>query len=101
MLRGGAERGYASLTFNQTGDKIASVSTSPDFLLTVWDWAFERVALHTKAFGQVREINIEFMFIKQLLIAYFQSLNDNKHSLLGNNLTPWKNYKKILHTCSV
>lgn len=55
MLRGGAERGYASLTFNQTGDKIASVSTSPDFLLTVWDWAYERVALHTKAFGQVRE----------------------------------------------
>lgn len=54
MLRGGAERGYATLTFNQNGDKIASVSTSPDFLLTVWDWALERVALHTKAFGQVR-----------------------------------------------
>ena len=53
ILRGGAERGYASLTFNQKGDKMASVSMAPDFLLTVWDWESERVALHAKAFGQV------------------------------------------------
>lgn len=54
ILRGGAERGYASLTFNHKGDKMASVSMAPDFLLTVWDWELERVALHAKAFGQVR-----------------------------------------------
>ena len=53
MLRGGAERGYASITFNKGGDKMASVSMSPDFMLTVWDWELERVALHSKAFGQV------------------------------------------------
>lgn len=54
ILRGGAERGYASLTFNHKGDKMASVSMAPDFLLTVWDWELQRVALHAKAFGQVR-----------------------------------------------
>ena len=53
VLRGGADKGYASITFNKKGDKIASVSSSPDFMLTVWDWEMERVALHSKAFGQV------------------------------------------------
>ena len=52
VLKGGAEKGYASLSFNKNGDKLASVSTSPDFMLTVWDWEEERVALHSKAFGQ-------------------------------------------------
>ena len=52
VLKGGAEKGYASLSFNKNGDKLASVSTAPDFMLTVWDWEEERVALHSKAFGQ-------------------------------------------------
>lgn len=52
VLKGGAEQGYASITFNKKGDKLASVSMSPDFMLTVWDWQMERVGLHSKAFGQ-------------------------------------------------
>jgi hypothetical protein len=54
VLKGGADRGYTSITFNQEGDKMASISMAPDFLLTVWDWELERVALHAKAFGQVQ-----------------------------------------------
>ena len=53
VLRGGADRGYASITFNKNGDKMASVSTAPDYMMTVWDWESERVELHSKAFGQV------------------------------------------------
>lgn len=52
VLSGGAERGYASLSFNVSGNKLASVASSPDFMLTVWDWQEERIALHAKAFGQ-------------------------------------------------
>ena len=52
MCKGGAERGYASLSFNNAGDKLASVSTAPDFMLTVWDWHNEKIQLHAKAFGQ-------------------------------------------------
>jgi len=59
VLSGGAERGYACLNFNFTGDKLASVSTSPDFMLTIWDWEIEQMGLHAKAFGQ-DVINIKF-----------------------------------------
>jgi len=52
VLTGGAERGYASLNFNVGGNKLASVASSPDYMLTVWDWQEERIALHAKAFGQ-------------------------------------------------
>ena len=52
ILAGGAERGYASLNFNSHGNKLASVASAPDYMLTVWDWQEERIALHAKAFGQ-------------------------------------------------
>lgn len=55
ICSGGAERGYASLHFNvngESGDKLASVATGPDFMLTIWDWQNEAVELHSKAFGQ-------------------------------------------------
>ena len=55
VCSGGAERGYASLNFNvdgDSGDKLASVATGPDFMLTIWDWQNEAVELHSKAFGQ-------------------------------------------------
>lgn len=52
VLSGGAERGYASLSFNAEGDKLASVATSPDYILTIWEWQEEKLGLHTKAFGQ-------------------------------------------------
>jgi WD40 repeat protein len=34
------------------GDRIASVAMAPDYMLTVWDWFEEKIALHSKAFGQ-------------------------------------------------
>jgi WD40 repeat protein len=52
VLRGGAERGYSSLSYNAHGTKLASVASSPDFMLTVWDWKQELIELHSKAFGQ-------------------------------------------------
>eukprot|EP00055_Hartaetosiga_balthica_P018003 m.126721 g.126721 ORF g.126721 m.126721 type:complete len:2101 (-) comp9436_c0_seq1:2135-8437(-) len=51
VLRGGSQRGYTDLAFNTTGDKLASVSTFPDYLLTVWDWRNEGITLRTKAFS--------------------------------------------------
>ena len=52
VMKNEAERGYASLNFNQSGTRLASVAMAPDYLLTIWEWELERVSLHTKAFGQ-------------------------------------------------
>ena len=52
VLRKGTERGFASLSFSANGDLLASVGSSPDYLLTVWDWEKEAITLHAKAFGQ-------------------------------------------------
>ena len=52
ILSKGTERAYADLQFSHTGSKLVSVGCEPDFLLTVWDWARERVILRTKAFSQ-------------------------------------------------
>jgi WD40 repeat protein len=52
ILRNGAERGYSSMSFNITGNKLASVAMAPDYMLTVWNWETESVDLHSKAFGQ-------------------------------------------------
>ena len=52
VLRLGAERGFSTLDFSPDGTLLSSVGQNPDFLLTVWDWAEERITLHTKAFGQ-------------------------------------------------
>eukprot|EP00605_Chrysophyceae_sp_TOSAG23-4_P000185 GSChrysophyteH1.ASY1.ANO1.219.1 assembled CDS len=49
VLKGGAERGYSCLSYNAHGTKLASVATSPDFMLTVWDWEKELIELHSKA----------------------------------------------------
>lgn len=40
------------MDFSADGSKLASVSTSPDYMLTVWDWMEESMGLHSKAFGQ-------------------------------------------------
>lgn len=40
------------MDFTVTGEKLASVGQAPDYMLTVWDWAKEKVILHCKAFGQ-------------------------------------------------
>jgi WD40 repeat protein len=40
------------MNFSPDGAKLASVSTSPDFMLTIWDWEEQQMGLHSKAFGQ-------------------------------------------------
>jgi WD40 repeat protein len=52
VLKGGTERGFSGLDWTSDGGKLASVGSSPDYLLTVWDWNNSRITLHTKAFGQ-------------------------------------------------
>lgn len=35
---GSAKLAYSALSFNRTGNLLASVSSLPDFVLTLWDW---------------------------------------------------------------
>lgn len=52
ILRGGTERAYSCMNFSSSGEKLATVGASPDFLLTVWDWDTEKIILRNKAFSQ-------------------------------------------------
>ncbi|KAJ3335556.1 Cilia- and flagella-associated protein 44, partial [Kappamyces sp. JEL0680] len=52
ILRGGAVKGFADLSFNQTGTKIASVAMDPDYMLTIWNWTDSMILLRSKAFSQ-------------------------------------------------
>ncbi|KAJ3102122.1 Cilia- and flagella-associated protein 44 [Phlyctochytrium planicorne] len=52
VLKGGAVRGFSDLAFNSTGDKLASLGSDPDYMLTLWDWKNETVILRSKAFSQ-------------------------------------------------
>jgi WD40 repeat protein len=51
-MRKGAEICYLNVEFNHTGEKLASISSSPDYLLSIWDWMTEKVILKCKAFSQ-------------------------------------------------
>ncbi|KAK6486478.1 cilia- and flagella-associated protein 44-like [Huso huso] len=52
ILRGGTEEAYSFVDFNSSGTLLASVGSSPDFMLTLWDWKQEQVMLRSKAFSQ-------------------------------------------------
>jgi WD40 repeat protein len=52
VLRGGTTKAYANLSFTTSGDKLASVGSDPDYMLTVWNWKDEAVILKSKAFSQ-------------------------------------------------
>lgn len=52
ILRDGTEEAYAHLDFSPKGDKLASVGSAPDYMLTVWDWRNEQIILRSKAFSQ-------------------------------------------------
>ena len=90
ILRGGTEMAYANLDFSPNGEKLASVGSAPDYMLTVWDWNNENIELRSKAFSQdVYKVafspeneghlctsgtgHIRFAF--QLLLSYFFSLS--------------------------
>ncbi|XP_036208237.1 cilia- and flagella-associated protein 44 [Myotis myotis] len=52
ILHDGADLGYAYVDFNYSGTLLASVGSSPDYTLTIWDWKEEQPILRTKAFSQ-------------------------------------------------
>lgn len=52
ILRKGTDLLYAHCEFSSSGEKMVSLGGAPDYTLTVWDWARERVVLKCKAFGQ-------------------------------------------------
>jgi WD40 repeat protein len=51
MLRNGTHRAYSCLAFSAKGDKLASVGSNPDYMLTVWKWRQETTILRSKAFS--------------------------------------------------
>uniref|UniRef100_A0A803Y6J2 Cilia- and flagella-associated protein 44 n=1 Tax=Meleagris gallopavo TaxID=9103 RepID=A0A803Y6J2_MELGA len=52
ILREGTKKGYVFGDFNHTGTLLASIGSSPDYMLTIWDWKQEKIVLRSKAFSQ-------------------------------------------------
>ncbi|XP_057301359.1 cilia- and flagella-associated protein 44-like isoform X2 [Hydractinia symbiolongicarpus] len=52
ILREGTEEAYANLDFSPSGEKLASVGSAPDYMMTIWDWNEEQIILRSKAFSQ-------------------------------------------------
>ena len=59
VLRRGTEKAYSALTFNSTGDKLASVGGDPDYTIVIWNWVNETIILKAKAFSQ-EIFNVQF-----------------------------------------
>mmetsp|Transcript_13054 Transcript_13054/g.24383 ORF Transcript_13054/g.24383 Transcript_13054/m.24383 type:complete len:1620 (+) Transcript_13054:1554-6413(+) len=67
ILRKGTEKSYSSISWSNSGDKLATVGSEPDYMLTVWDWKQERVILRSKAFGQeVYRVSFSPMYDQQI-----------------------------------
>ena len=68
MLKGGTERAYSACNFSPDGEKLATVGSFPDYMLTVWDWNKEAIILRTKAFAQeIYRVNFSPRFEGQLV----------------------------------
>ncbi|XP_051634918.1 cilia- and flagella-associated protein 44 isoform X1 [Manacus candei] len=52
ILQGGTEKAYVFGDFNRAGTLLATVGSSPDYMLTIWDWKQEEIVLRSKAFAQ-------------------------------------------------
>lgn len=37
-LKEGTEEAYSNLDFSPSGEKLASVGSYPDYMMTIWDW---------------------------------------------------------------
>ncbi|KAL9643286.1 hypothetical protein ABK040_014742 [Willaertia magna] len=59
VLRNGTLRAFSSIAFNNRGNRLATVGSDPDYLLTIWSWEEEKIALRYKAFGQ-EVFNVSF-----------------------------------------
>jgi len=38
ILREGTEQAYSNLDFSPSGEKLASIGSYPDYMMTIWDW---------------------------------------------------------------
>jgi WD40 repeat protein len=38
ILAKGAERGFSAIAWSNSGEKLATVASSPDYTITIWDW---------------------------------------------------------------
>lgn len=52
ILRMGTEKSYSNINFSNDDRHLASVGSSPDFNICVWDWRNEVLVLKSKAFSQ-------------------------------------------------
>ena len=43
VLRNGTERAYSAVNFSGDGEKLATVGSFPDYMITVWDWNKENI----------------------------------------------------------
>ncbi|CCW64289.1 unnamed protein product [Phytomonas sp. EM1] len=50
-FEGGCLKGYAACAFNKAGTRIATVGSSPDYTLSIWDWSQQSMILRSKCFG--------------------------------------------------
>ena len=51
VLRGGAVKAYAHLEYSPEGDLLASLSGTPDYMLTLWNWKKQTIVLRSKAYS--------------------------------------------------
>ncbi|KAM6319728.1 LOW QUALITY PROTEIN: cilia- and flagella-associated protein 44 [Podargus strigoides] len=52
ILRDGTEKAYVFGDFNSAGTLLATVGSSPDYMLTIWDWRQEKILLMSEAFSR-------------------------------------------------
>ena len=70
VLRNGTERAYSAVNFSGDGEKLATVGSFPDYMITVWDWNKENIILRTKAFSQeVYRVSFSPRFEGQLVTS--------------------------------
>jgi len=52
ILKKGTETAYSNLSFSADGEQLVTVGSSPDYLITVWNWKQQTIVLKAKAFSQ-------------------------------------------------
>ena len=51
VLDGGALKAYAHVEFSPDGKLLASLSGTPDYMLTLWNWQKQSIVLRSKAYS--------------------------------------------------
>ena len=65
ILREGTEAAYSNLDFSPSGEKLASVGSHPDYMMTIWDWK------KVKTFGSDIFLNLNFNVSQLMVIVQF------------------------------